>query len=66
MPSALTTVMSFGSLAFSSHTGTANMGTVLTVGMVITVAINLILLPALIERHNIGGPRHGRRTLRDT
>lgn len=47
--SAVTTVISFGTLAFSSHRGVASLGIVLTVGMVITVLSNLIVLPALIK-----------------
>jgi hopanoid biosynthesis associated RND transporter like protein HpnN len=47
--SALTTVVSFGTLAFSSHRGVASLGVLLTVGMLLTVACNLIFLPALLE-----------------
>jgi len=47
--SALTTVISFGSLAFSSHNGMSSMGTLLTIGMISTVLCNLIVLPALLE-----------------
>ena len=50
--SALTTTVSFGSLAFSSHTGMASLGILLTIGMVLSVICNLIVLPALISmRH---------------
>lgn len=48
--SALTTITSFGSLALSSHVGIAGLGTLLTVGMSLTVVANLVLLPALIAR----------------
>jgi len=47
--SALTTIVSFGTLVFSSHRGVASLGILLTIGMVVTVAYNLIALPALIE-----------------
>ena len=47
--SALTTVVSFGTLAFSSHRGVASLGVLLTIGMILTVICNLIVLPALIE-----------------
>ena len=47
--SAITTVVSFGTLAFSSHRGVASLGVLLTIGMVLTVVCNLIVLPALIE-----------------
>ena len=46
--SALTTVGSFGSLAVSSHRGTASMGELLTVAITITLFSTLVVLPALI------------------
>ena len=46
--SAMTTTVSFGSLALSSHLGMASLGILLTIGMLLTVACNLIVLPALI------------------
>ena len=50
--SALTTTVSFGTLALSSHRGVASLGIVLTIGMILTVASNLIVLPALLRfRH---------------
>ena len=48
--SALTTTVSFGSLAFSSHRGMASLGVVLSIGMVLTVVSNLVVLPALLAR----------------
>ena len=47
--SALTTLVSFGTLAFSSHRGVASLGIVLSIGMTLTVICNLIVLPALIR-----------------
>ena len=47
--SALTTLVSFGTLAFSSHRGVASLGIVLSIGMTLTVVCNLIVLPALIR-----------------
>ena len=47
--SAITTTMSFGSLAFSAHRGLASLGTLLVIGMVLTLACNLLVLPALIR-----------------
>jgi hopanoid biosynthesis associated RND transporter like protein HpnN len=47
--SALTTIASFGSLAFTTHRGMASMGQLLTVGVALTVICNVVLLPALIE-----------------
>jgi hypothetical protein len=46
--SALTTVASFGSLAFSGHRGISSMGKLLVAGMLLNLACNLIFLPALI------------------
>jgi hopanoid biosynthesis associated RND transporter like protein HpnN len=48
--SALTTLISFGSLSLSAHKGMSSLGTLLAIGMVLTVACNLIVLPALLER----------------
>ncbi len=45
----LTTIASFGNLAFSSHLGMASMGQLLTVGMVTTLVATLIVLPALLR-----------------
>jgi hopanoid biosynthesis associated RND transporter like protein HpnN len=53
LASGLTTIASFGNLAFSAHVGMASMGQLLTVGMAVTLAATLILLPALLRR----GPR---------
>ncbi len=47
--SALTTTVSFGSLAFSPHPGTASMGLLLTIGMIAIVAATLLLLPAMVQ-----------------
>jgi hopanoid biosynthesis associated RND transporter like protein HpnN len=46
--SAVTTIASFGSLAFSAHQGVASMGTLLVCGMILTLISNLVILPALI------------------
>ena len=46
--SALTTIVSFGNLAFSDHPGTASMGQVLTVGLVFNLVCTLVVLPALL------------------
>ena len=47
--SGLTTIASFGNLAFSAHVGMASMGQLLTLGMVVTMASTLLLLPALLQ-----------------
>jgi predicted RND superfamily exporter protein len=52
--SAVTTVVSFGSLAFSPHNGVASLGVVLVTGMLITLACNLVFLPALLAIRNRG------------
>jgi hypothetical protein len=46
---ALTTIASFGTLAFSPHLGMASMGQVLTLGMTITLLATLLLLPAMLR-----------------
>lgn len=46
--SAITTTVSFGSLALSSHRGMASLGVLLTVGMLLTLVGNLVVLPSLI------------------
>jgi predicted RND superfamily exporter protein len=47
--SAMTTMISFGSLAFSGHLGLSSMGKMLSAGMIFTVFCNLVILPALIQ-----------------
>lgn len=49
LASGLTTVASFGNLAFASHVGIASMGQLLTLGMLVTLAATLVLLPALLR-----------------
>ena len=46
--SAITTIAGFGSLAFSAHPGTASLGLVLTIGLLMTLLTTVILLPALL------------------
>lgn len=46
--SAATTTVSFGTLAASSHTGTASMGVVLSIGIVVLLFCMLIILPAML------------------
>jgi predicted RND superfamily exporter protein len=46
--SALTTILSFGSLAVSTHRGTASMGVLLTIAIGFTLFGGLIALPALM------------------
>ncbi|NIA71617.1 MMPL family transporter [Pelagibius litoralis] len=46
--SALTTLASFGALGLSSHPGTASMGMLLTLAIVVTLFCILLLLPALL------------------
>lgn len=47
--SALTTVCSFGSLAISSHRGTASMGELLTLSLFYSLVTTLVVLPALLS-----------------
>jgi predicted RND superfamily exporter protein len=46
LASALTTIASFGNLAFSSHVGTASMGILLALGLGVSMTATLIVLPA--------------------
>lgn len=48
MFSALTTIVSFGSLAVSNHRGTASMGELLTIAIGYTLICSLVALPALM------------------
>jgi len=50
--SSLTTIMSFGSLSFMHHAGTASMGKLLTLSVTLMILCTLILLPAYLELHN--------------
>ena len=47
--SALTTMAAFGTLALSSHTGTASMGTLLAIAMTAAVACVLAITPTVIR-----------------
>jgi predicted RND superfamily exporter protein len=47
--SALTTTVSFGNLAGSTHAGTASMGVMLAIGVVSTLICTLVVLPALLK-----------------
>jgi hypothetical protein len=47
--SALTALVDFASLMFSSHQGTASMGIMLTVGLTFTLLCTLVILPALLR-----------------
>ena len=49
LASALTTIASFGNLAFSSHAGTASMGILLALGLAASMTATLIVLPAWLE-----------------
>lgn len=49
MFAALTTALSFGNLAISAHQGTASMGIVLALGMVLMLLTTLVRLPAPLQ-----------------
>ncbi|MCZ6890312.1 MAG: MMPL family transporter [Gammaproteobacteria bacterium] len=57
--STLTTICSFGTLAFSSHPGTASMGVLLTMGMLLTLVCALFLIPALVPETPRGDALEG-------
>lgn len=54
--SALTTVFSFSSLAFTPHAGTASMGQLLAIGLMLTLLCSLVVLPAF-SKLSLNGPR---------
>ena len=47
--SSITTVASFGTLAFAWHRGIANIGQLLTIGVSLALVCNLFFLPAFLE-----------------
>jgi hypothetical protein len=47
--SSLTTICSFGTLAFSPHFGMASMGALLSIGLLASLLATLILLPVLLD-----------------
>ncbi len=47
--SALTTICSFGALSFSPHQGTADMGQLLMLGVIIILICTLLVLPAFLQ-----------------
>lgn len=60
----LTTIFSFGSLAFTTHQGTASMGILLAVGLLLTLICALVVLPAF---STLGlKPRHVRKRSNQT
>ena len=46
--SALTTIGSFGTLAISAHLGTASMGLLLTIAIIMILTATLVVLPGLM------------------
>ena len=48
--SSLTTLFSFGNLAFSPHRGTASMGLLLTFGVIFVLFTTLVILPAFLPK----------------
>lgn len=48
--STLTTIASFGTVALSDHPGTASMGILLTVAILLTLICSLTVLPMLLQR----------------
>jgi hypothetical protein len=49
LASGLTTVASFGNLAFSAHVGTASMGILLALGLAASMTATLVVLPAWLK-----------------
>jgi len=50
--SSLTTILSFGTLSFMHHAGTAGMGKLLTLSVILMIVCTLIILPAYLELRN--------------
>jgi len=46
----------FGSLALSSHRGTASMGLLLTIALLYTLVCSLVVLPAMLARRGAAEP----------
>jgi hopanoid biosynthesis associated RND transporter like protein HpnN len=57
--SALTTIVSFSSLSFSLHQGTASIGIMLTICVSVMIACTLVMLPALLHRFMPQEPEEG-------
>jgi hypothetical protein len=51
LASGLTTMASFGNLAFSAHVGTSSMGKLLVIGLTVSMAATLIVLPAWLKAY---------------
>ncbi len=56
--SSLTTIMSFGTLSFMHHAGTAGMGKLLTLSVALMIVCTLIVLPAYLELRLTRKGRH--------
>jgi len=56
--SALTTIMTFGSMAFASHRGIAAIGQLLTLGVFLTLVSYVVVLPAILEWDDRRRRRH--------
>ncbi|MFK7895730.1 MAG: MMPL family transporter [Myxococcota bacterium] len=61
--SAMTTTLSFGTLALSGHEGMRTLGVMLTIGMFWTVISNLVVLPSLLVVTGVSpDPQQGQKT----
>jgi len=52
--SAGTTLVAFGSLSLSSHTGTSGMGELLTIALLYSIISSFLILPLLLDRLHLG------------
>lgn len=59
--STLTTIASFGTVALSDHPGTASMGILLTVAILLTLICSLTVLPMLLQKWPIAHARDNRK-----
>ena len=49
----LTTIASFGALAISIHPGLSSLGLLLTIGLILILVSNLVLIPALLANRSV-------------
>ncbi len=57
--SAMTTTLSFGTLALSGHQGMHSLGIILTIGMFWNIVANLVVLPALLSLTGVSARTSG-------
>jgi len=56
--SGLTTLVSFGTMAFARHQGLASLGAMLWIGVLVVLLVNFILIPALLGVNSSDTDQH--------